>query len=397
MVTILIKFVTRGLPPELEDTAIIKNARINLRLKVKYARRWARSAIGSCYVRMNRPRRPSDYLPPQDISSVLICRINRRLGNTLFLTPAIQALHEMLPHASIDLVLGHPQAAELLSNLPGVRRTIVIPQKLSAARGFFKALRAMRATRYDLVIDPVPESTSGRIALTLARARNRLGFVNASQWAPLTHAVVDAPEIAAAHEAERAVLLMSRIFRLGYDPQRVRLWLPIDPKETQRGHRLIANAVQGKRKSQQKHVFGYYSHAANFKVIDTAWWRRFWDAFLVLEPGALPLEFLSLSRTEPLDARFPALVLPSLRDLAATVSATRMFISTDTGPMHLASSTSVPTVALFHASNPDLYRPLKPTDLAIDLSSCCPVTAAQRCHHIWRDQPPQCGALQAAH
>jgi heptosyltransferase-3 len=360
-------------------------------------RRWARSAIGSWYVRITRPRRPSDYLPPQDISSVLICRINRRLGNTLFLTPAIHALHEMLPHASIDLVLGHPQAAELLRNLPGVRRTIVIPQKLTEARGFFKALRAMRATRYDLAIDPVPESTSGRIALSLARARNRLGFTNQSQWAPLTHAVADAPEIAAAHEAERAVLLMSRIFRLTYDPQSLRLWLPIDPKETQRGHRLIADAVQGKRKSQQKHVFGYYSQAANFKVIDTAWWRRFWDAFLELEPGALPLEFLSLSRAEPVDTRFPALALPSLRDLAATMSATRMFISTDTGPMHLASSTSVPTVALFHASNPDLYRPLKPTDLAIDLSSCCPVTAAERCHHIWRDQPPQCGALLAAH
>jgi ADP-heptose:LPS heptosyltransferase len=70
-----------------------------------------------------------------------------------------------------------------------------------------------------------------------------------------------------------------------------------------------------------------------------------------------------------------------------------MFISTDTGPMHLASSTSVPTVALFHASNPDLYRPLKPTDLTIDLSSCCPVTAAQRCHQIWCDQPAQFGAL----
>jgi hypothetical protein len=48
-------------------------------------------------------------------------------------------------------------------------------------RPFFKALRAMRATRYDLAIDPVPESTSGGIALTLARARNRLGFANQSR------------------------------------------------------------------------------------------------------------------------------------------------------------------------------------------------------------------------
>ena len=237
-------FVTSGLPHEIEDTGIIKNARISLRLKVKQARRWSRTTIGSGYVRLVGSRRPSNYLPPEGISSVLICRINRRLGNTLFLTPAIRALHEMLPHASIDLLLGHPQAAELLRNLPGVRRTIVFPQKLRAAGSFFKALRAMRATRYDLAIDPVPESTSGRIALTLARARNRLGFAGRSLWAPLTHAVTDAPEIGAAHEAERAVLLMSRIFRLTYDPQSVRLSLPVDPTETQRGNKLIADAVR---------------------------------------------------------------------------------------------------------------------------------------------------------
>jgi len=373
--------------------AFFKKARISFRVNAKHWRRRARNAIGSWCARMAGPRQYGHYLAPHEVSSVLICRVNRRLGNTLFLTPAIRALHELLPHASIDLFVAHPQAAELLQNLPGVRRTIIVPQKVTAVRPFFKALRALRSTRYDLVIDPVPESTSGRIALTLTRARYRLGFATRSQWAPLTHAIVDAPEVAAAHEAARAVLLMTRIFGMPYDPGSVRLWLPIDPTETQRGHRLLADAVAGKRKSRHTYVFGYYSHAANFKVIDSTWWLRFWDAFLGLEPNALPVEFLSLSRAAQADTRFPALASPSLRDLAATISATRMFISTDTGPMHLASSTSVPTVALFHASNPDLYRPLKPTDLAIDLSSCCPVTAAQRCHQIWCDQPAMFGAL----
>jgi len=40
------------------------------------------------------------------------------------------------------------------------------------------------------------------------------------------------------------------------------------------------------------------------------------------------------------------------------------------GPMHLASSTAVPTIGLFHASDPALYRPLKPNDLAIDIIHC---------------------------
>jgi ADP-heptose:LPS heptosyltransferase len=60
-----------------------------------------------------------------------------------------------------------------------------------------------------------------------------------------------------------------------------------------------------------------------------------------------------------------------------------MFISTDTGPMHLASSTAVPTVALFQASDPGLYGPLKPDDLAIDITRVAPREVAQRCQRIW--------------
>jgi ADP-heptose:LPS heptosyltransferase len=52
--------------------------------------------------------------------------------------------------------------------------------------------------------------------------------------------------------------------------------------------------------------------------------------------------------------------------------------------MHLASSTAVPTVGLFRASNPALYRALKPTDLAIDIGQCTPREVALRCQGIWR-------------
>ena len=60
-----------------------------------------------------------------------------------------------------------------------------------------------------------------------------------------------------------------------------------------------------------------------------------------------------------------------------------MFIATDTGPMHLASTTAVPTVGLFLASDPGLYGPLKPEDLAIDISRCSARAVAHSCQRIW--------------
>ena len=95
--------------------------------------------------------------------------------------------------------------------------------------------------------------------------------------------------------------------------------------------------------------------------------------------------FLPPQTDAPSDSRFPSLQLGSLRALTGAIAATRMFISADTGPMHLASSTAVPTVALFCASDPVLYGPLKPVDLVINVAESTPSLVAQRCQRMWRE------------
>ncbi|MDB6009115.1 MAG: hypothetical protein JWL65_1365 [Gammaproteobacteria bacterium] len=99
----------------------------------------------------------------------------------------------------------------------------------------------------------------------------------------------------------------------------------------------------------------------------------------------MPVEFLPPRAASPSDARFPSMQFGSVRALTATIAATRMFISADTGPMHLASSMAVPTVALFCASDPVLYGPLKPVDLAINIAESTPRLVAQRCQRLRRE------------
>ncbi|MDB6083171.1 MAG: Lipopolysaccharide heptosyltransferase [Gammaproteobacteria bacterium] len=360
-----------------------QRARIYVRLALRGLRHKSRRILGLALGRLVGSRHYATTLHPGEVTTVLICRINGRLGNTMFLTPLIRSLHELLPHAAIDLVLAHPKAKDLLGDLPGVRRIIVLPHKTPKIWLYLAALRDLRACRYDLAVDPTPESTSGRAALTLCRARYRVGFATVSQWAPLTHAVPEPQEIENAHQAVRPVFLVCRIFAIPYEPQSIRLWLPLREDEVAAGRQAIARAT-GSDCDAVANVFGFFAHAATFKVIDQAWWLAFWEMFLALEPQAIPLEFLPLQGHAPMAARFPSLHVPSPRGLTAAIAATRMFISTDTGPMHLGSSTAVPTVVLFHASNLALYRPLKPNDLAIDITQCSPHAVAYRCQRIWR-------------
>lgn len=340
--------------------------------------------MGHALARLLGPRRSVTPLRANQISSVLICRINGRMGNTLFLTPLLEKVHELLPHAAIDVALSYSQGGELLRSLPGVRTVICFPHKggPSLVGRYFAALRQLRAHRYDLAIDPVPESTSDRIVLSLCRAVHRLGFATGSQWAPLTHAVPE-PE-APLHQAVQPVFLLCHAFSAPYDPTGLQLSLCLLPEEIAAGTAAVARAMNVTADEVARRAFGFFAHATASKSIERSWWAAFWKAFLELQPDALPVEFLPGPQTAAVDSRFPALHFRSTRALTAAMAGTRMLISADTGPMHLASSTSVPTVALFQATDPTLYGPLKRNDLSIDITASTPQLVAQRCQQIWR-------------
>jgi heptosyltransferase-3 len=361
--------------------------RAPIRLRISrgfaYLRHRFRRQLGVVLARLLGPRSLEGMLYLDDIKSVLICRINGRMGNTLFLTPLIRHVHALIPSAAIDLAIAYAQGTDLLADMPGVRQIFVFPHKTDRmVRRFLSALFRVRANRYDLAIDPVPESNSGRVVLTLCRARRRLGFVTSFQWAPLTHAV--APPRDVMHQAAHPVYLLDQASGHPYVPASVRLWLPLRAEELQSGREVIARAIGQSDLSRTKQVIGFFAHAAGYKILGREWWAAFWNAFLALEPGALPVECLPSAKHQRTDERFPGFHVSSPRALAAALASMRAFISTDTGPMHLASSTDVPTIALFRASDPLQYGPLKPNDLSIDVSGITADEAARLSQNVWR-------------
>ncbi len=367
-----------GAPPAPPGKASshVRHALRELRANLRYR-------IGQTAARLIGPRAYSDRLIRDEISSVLICRINARMGNAVFLTPLIHRIHELLPHASVDLAIAYPKADDLLGSLPGVRRIILFPYKgVRLVWRYLAAVRRVRRERFDLVIDPAPNSTSGRMVLMLARARYRLGFATDDQWSPLTHAI-PFPDTSM-HQAAQPEFLLSRALGLDCDPRDVRLWLPLEPQEIEAGRAAIARAVAAKGRAGTAEAFGFFAHATGLKAVAPAYWRAFLDAFLELQPDAIPVEVLPSPASVPTDPRCASLHLPSPRALTAAMSAMRLFVSADTGPMHLAGSTAVPTIALFRASDPALYGPMKPCDLSLDVARCSPRAVADRCQSIWQ-------------
>ena len=348
-----------------------------IRSQLRELRGHARYRLGLVLQRLIGRRHTATRLEPREIRSVLIGRINGRLGNTLFLTPMIERIHALVPEARIDLALSYPHAPALLAGMPGVRQVILFPHK---GRGvipqYLRALRQLRATHYDLAIDPTPFSTSGRLILSLAHARYRLGFSLPSQWAALTHAI---PLPAATmHQGRQPAYLAATALGASWDPAAQRLWLPLRPEEVAAGRAAIGAAIQGRgaNLAPERAVVGYFGHATGLKALAPSWWARFWQTLLALQPQIVPVEFLPTATAAPTVAGFATLHLGSQRQLTAAISTLRMFVSADAGPMHLASTTDTPTMGLFQVTDPALYGPLKATDRSINVAQLTPEAAA---------------------
>lgn len=316
------------------------------------------------------------------IRSVVVVRANGRMGNTLFLTPLLTALADVLPHATFDVVSMYPEAAELLHGLPRLRRVMVLPHKgwwhLDRSLDF---LRSVRGERYDLAIDPAPDSFSSRMWLSICRARYRLGFGSGNQWARLTHDVDVSRR--SPHLALEPLALLERL-PPPTSPPAGRLNLPLDGDELAAGRRRLSACLDSRAADRRpdEPVVGFFAHARGRKDLGLDWWRRFWKRLLALEPGLVTVEVLPAPAAPPvLDGR-PALHVASTRHLAATMAGMQAFLSADTGPMHLASATAVPVIALFGPTDPERFGPLKPADTVIRIDARSPEAVAEECHPV---------------
>lgn len=359
-----------------------------IRGQLRELRGQLRYALGLVLQRLLRRRTPAGLLDGQQVHSVLIVRINGRLGNTLFLTPLLERLHALLPQARIDLALSYPHAPALLDGLPGVRQIILFPHRGVARLGeYWRALRQLRASHYDLAIDPTPFSTSGRLILSLTHARFRLGFSVPSQWAALTHAV-PLPQ-GTLHQGRQAAYLLTRALGAAWDPDAVRLWLPLSAAEIAAARAQVHAALHAAGASADgAAVVGYFGHATGLKALSAQWWRRFWQALRALRPQLVTLEFLPAAAAVPTVAGFATLHLPSQRQLTAAISTLQLFVCADAGPMHLASTTDTPTVALFQATDAALYGPLKRSDRSIEVGQRTPEEVAAALHATWPARGP---------
>ncbi|MGA9423229.1 MAG: glycosyltransferase family 9 protein [Rhodanobacteraceae bacterium] len=337
-------------------------------MRLRYGNRGELAQIAAC-------------LPRTGIHRILVCRSIKSLGSSLLLTPLLQELGKYYPGAEIDVVTRSPVAQDIYGAYFSVSGIIRLPKApLSHPLQTMRALSEMKRIHYDLVIDPDPDSQSGRFLALRANATWSLGFVGPNKSGTVTHGIVLPEE--SRHRAKFPVVLLRSAIGDGISDEPCP---PIDIRlsaiERRRGRAALAGLTADRSDSgKHKPCIGIFANATGPKRLGHAWWIRFLDAFEPQVTDHALVEILPAFGESLLDSRYPGYFSSDLRKLASVIGALDFYISADCGIMHLACAAGTPTAGIFTVTDVGEWGPYGDTNHAIDARSLAPEQAAQR---VW--------------
>jgi ADP-heptose:LPS heptosyltransferase len=309
--------------------------------------------------------------------TILICRPNTRLGNTLLMTPLVQEIEATLPAARVDILTACPAAHEVFREFPSVRRVYQLPFRgvRHPLRHLLTLLR-VRRIRYDILIDPCPRSWTSRFLTQRLAARLKLGFESADKARGID---VGIPfEGAPLHMGAYPVYLLRRgLLKLEGDlagADAPRLAIRLTELERRTGKEALRRVI-GPGPSGP--VVAVAAHATGAKRFSVAWWRHMIAALRTRLPAAQVLEIRPPNGVAALP-ELPAYSSPRVREVAAVLEAADCFVCADSGLMHLGAATDTITVGLFKVTEPRLYAPRRGASCALTASDSAPELVAER-------------------
>jgi len=295
-------------------------------------------------------RRTSDSGSDRDINRILICRPNHRLGNLLLITPLIQDVIDTFPNCKIDLFVKGNLATSIFKNYANVNSIIELPRK--PFKHFFKYIQgwaSIQKTKYDIVINVIRDSSSGRLSAKFANSENKIfGDVNEDG-----HLKSKDDEHIAKYPVYNFRNYLTKLgFTTNHKPV-ASLNLKLSPFEISQGHQILKTIVG----DNDKKTICLFTYATGDKCYSESWWEKFHERLKEEYPTLNIIEVLPIENVSKILFKAPTFYSKDIREIASLIANTAVFISADNGIMHLASAAQTPTIGLFSVTDKNAYEP----------------------------------------
>jgi heptosyltransferase III len=323
-------------------------------------------------------------LPREAIRRILLCRPNHRLGNLLFMTPALAEMAVCFPRATVDILAQGQGVHALFSGFGNLGKVFELPRNgFHKPTHYLRAIRSLWRERYDLVVDPEFRSRSARFIANRCRTIYRLGFSPSGDAAPLTHAFP--PPGPTVHMARRPIYLLRRAVDEAHattDEPYPELDVRLSAAERVWGLRTVADTL-GPLRATRGPVITLFANATGAKRLPSAWWQQLTRRLRELDPHAAFLEILPPDAAARSELNLPSYQSDDLRRVAAVLSSTTLFVSADCGVLHLACASGIPRViGLFSVSDERLYGPVGNGRSSIVARDRAPADVARSIHEV---------------
>jgi len=331
------------------------------------------------------------------IVHILLIRL-RLLGDVVFTTPAIRAIRRRFPDARLAYLV-EPDAAPVVRSNPHLDDVIVSPRRDGIARltEDLAVAGRLRAARYDAVIDFHGGPRSSWLCLA-SGAPLRIGYAVAGRRWIYTRAVARPRELRARHSVRNQWDLLAALdesFQQPPDPTADATEMAEEPAAAaavearlrdvgiERTHRLIVVHVSAGNPFRRWPLDGFVDTIAELARADE---RRRFVVTAGPSEGGTSHRVLQLVRERLGPGGRHAVAAVDELDLAALralIARAWLFIGGDSGPLHVASTTTTPIVGLYGPTLPARSAPWRNPDLvseAIELPDlACRPCDQRRC------------------
>lgn len=290
-----------------------------------------------------------------DFKRILIVRPNNRLGNLLLITPLIQELENTFPLCKIDIFVRGGLAPVLLKNFTSIDRIIQLPGKpFKELFSYAAAWLKLRSKRYDLTINVIPESSSGRLATSFSNSRHKI-FGNIQTG------------VADRHVARMAVNNFRDFLGL-FGIDRTCAAMPAPNINLSACEIAEGGALPHSFAPSGRGIISIFTYATAEKLLSMHWWETFYERLLKTFPDYDIIEILPVENVSQISFKATAFYSRDIRQIAALIANTAAFVGADSGIMHLANASGTPTIGLFSVTNPERYAPYGNNSTAVTVT-----------------------------
>ncbi|MFH1782211.1 MAG: lipopolysaccharide heptosyltransferase II [Candidatus Omnitrophota bacterium] len=316
----------------------------------------------------------------ENIKRILIIRTDR-IGDVVLSTPTITATRKAFPKAYIAVMVS-PVTLDIIEGNPNIDEVISY-DKHEGLLGDIKFILMLKKKRFDLAL--ILHSTSRINVLSfLAGIPNRVGYERGKLDLLLTKGVTYEKKLGKKHESEYSLDLLES---LGVSVKKEPLLVPINKRSEDDIRNLLEK--EGVREGERLIILhpGASSYSKmwpkeNFaKVGDIL--AKDLHAKIVLISG--PEQVTIGEEVDHLMKEDVVFLCGKTRldELAPLFKRASLFISNDSGPVHIASSVDCPVIAIFSRNEPGLsperWMPLNKKSSFIHKDSGCSICLAHEC------------------